>query len=235
MKIKRVVRVSSASKPKEPTEQQDFNQSNTFVANCKKYEYSIPQLRSFLSQEYTRVFPSNPYPENEPMELIRLAIAYELTVRDYKAKNLPVPEKVARNRQAAIKFNVAGFDEILRGILEEKIKAQGENETMKTKTAVLVRKAPKVSPEAKAKINVAAKTESKSKLTAGQRYAQIFDTIGAGKKLTDSQILETIKKEYPGKKHDLSKVAVYRGYYNNGRIAGQKGKPKVSVSEHKAK
>jgi hypothetical protein len=223
MKI-RVVKRPKQSEEISSERPKTFIRSNQFLDSYRKYEYSTPQLRSFLYQEYKRVFPNKVYPEGQSLVLVRMAIGYELVVQDYKENGFAIPEAVKQNHEAALNFDISKFAEPIRGTLKYQIQNQGENETMKTKKAVLVKKAPKLSPEAKAEAGVKEKKVKKEKVRGnlGLRYIEIF---GSGKKLSNERISEMINKEF-GKNHTPERVAVYRSLYNSGRIAGQKEKPK---------
>lgn len=103
---------------------------------------------------------------------------------------------------------------------------------MKTKKAVLLKKAPKANPETEAK--KAKSTSSEPRVTMAGRYIDLFEQIANGKKITDKEIAAKIKAEF-GKAHTEARVNRYRSLYNTGSLAGQKATPKERSEQYTAK
>lgn len=228
MKLK-VKKLSCSKVPETPLEvvnARQFEESDEFLFNCRNYQYSVPQLRTFLSQEFRRVFPNLPYPENKSMKLVQLAIGYELLVRCYKKSHLPIPPKVERNHKAAIAFKPEQLEPSMRTLYEIQ-KNQGDYD-MKTAKAVPIKKSPK----AEATVSSTMKAKKQVKEAEGERqtlaglYISLFEQIANGKKITDKEISAKVKAQF-GKNHPEARVERYRSLYNTGNLAGQKSAPKL--------
>lgn len=220
--------------PTEPGETLSLHQTEPwvscglFIQSCRSFQYSTPKLRKYVAEIYNKTFPKNPYPDHQPIKLVINAVAYELMYRAYKATNKPIPKQIIQNHKASVNFKPEELQGAVRDIIDIQLKQQGDNENMKTKSVLPKKPTPTApSPEKQAQINHKAKVESKKKMTAGRRYLEIFESA---KKLSDAQIAEIINKEFPDKGHKVSDVAKYRGYFNRGKIAGQKSKPKNPIT-----
>lgn len=229
MKIK-IKKVEQTKNPT-PTGTDPLKEVSEYQSNLHKYEYSLPQLRTFVAQTYREVFPNQPYPEERPIKLVALATAYELQVRGYRRCGLEVPAKILRNHKAFINFNTTQLDENMQFLV--KLNNQ-EGETMKTAKVVPVKKAPKLSADAKAKENVTAKAKEKPvRPTVANTYISLFERVAKGEKLTDAQIAEQLRKAFPDKKkYTETDVRAVRSLYNNGKIAGQASKPSNPVEAY---
>lgn len=209
-----------------------FKESDMFLCGCRSYVYSVPHLRSFLSQEYRRVFPSKPYPEGKPLPLVRLAIAYELLRRGYLLSKKPIPAKVEQNWRAAVAFEPQKLEASMQSLTQIQLKQPEGGHDMKTQKSVLVKsKSLKASPEAKAQANAKAKAEAKpARVTVTGKYIELFDRQAKGAKLTDKQLAAEMRKAFPEKKaYDEADIRAVRSLYNNGKLAGQKSKPKQPI------
>lgn len=201
--VRKIKRVSTVPKPELNIDWR--MKQNDFSQRVRELESSAVRTRAYLAEVYAQMFPHESFPAGRPISLVVIKISYEMMMRYYKSTGKTPPEKVVINHKAAMAFNFEGFETQLRWILESQ---NNQGETMKTKTKD--------------------KKEKEKKGTTGQRYIEIFDS---GKRLSDKQIAEAINREF-GKDHDADKVAQYRGYYNSGKIAGQKSKPKEKIAAY---
>lgn len=215
MKIKLVKKKKVIEAPAQPTEVFRLHETKywqdclVFIASCRSLQY-VDELRGYVTEEFKKVFPEKAVPEDKPIKLITLAIAYELMVRGYKQANLVPSDKIKRNHKAAINYRPDDFDSTMQQIVTREINLKGEN-TMKTKKVIIKKKVK------------AERVTKEKKVTLAQRYSEIFES---GKKLTDKEIVALINKEF-GKDQAVERVAVYRSLYNAGKLAGQKNKPKT--------
>lgn len=214
-----------------------YDDYNHFIFSCRSYQYSIPQLRSFLAQEYYRLFPSKPYPDGVSLELVRLAIAYEIIYRSYVKAKLPIPIKVAQNRFATQKFSVSSLTEEMRNLIELKLLYNREG-LYDMKTVDVTAKKPgtlKPSAETIATNNEKKKTNQKlsTRLTVANAYIALFDRVAKGEKMTDLKLAQEMRRQFPYKKPYTEKdIHTVRLMYNRGGIKGQTKAPEVKIEKY---
>jgi hypothetical protein len=243
MKTKRSIVVKKQGNPTTaPAHDCCYEQSQAFLNSCRAFQYSIPELRSFLAQSYARVFPSKPYPEEIPMSLVKAAVGYELLVRDYQSKNRTIPEKVVLAHKQALRMQSSAVPPSSLAISlgrSEDCKPIGEA-TMKSVKNVKTKKAPTPSPETKAAAHVVAKkvvvAKAKKQTVAGM-WILLMHEQGNGQK-TDQQLAELMTRAFPERtKYTAEDVARHRSIYNNGKFPAQQGKkpakPAVKKEEGK--
>ena len=240
IKVRKIKRSTNPITESENDQSTLYSDYNHFIYGCRSYQYAIPQLRSFIAQEYGKLFPEKKYPKSVPIELVRLSVAYEILYRSFKKHNQPVPKKIERNRNALKEFNVLNMSPEMSTLTQLKLLYNKEGlYDMKTEAATVKKPTSlKPSPETVAKTNEKKKSEEKSsaRLTVAQAYLQLFDSVAQGKTMTDLEMAKHMRRLFPTKKPYSDKdIRTVRAMYNRGHITGQRSQPRIPIQEYTGK
>ena len=129
-KKKKVLSTNSTSDSKKPVASIQLHS----VPLPRYYEFSGEFMKSnnkkeicgFLRTWYEKVFNEFPPWDKQPLELIKLKIAYELISRDYEQTRKVMPARVQQNYEAARDFNIKGFSKNMRDLVEVQLKYDDE-------------------------------------------------------------------------------------------------------------
>ncbi len=202
-------------KPKQLSTPENKNNSASISSVATPFHRSFGELwrqvdsdgskRRLIRDFWPSVVVTEEIPD-KPIEMLRLRLAYEFLALDHTLAKVSLPEKVAKNLEAARNYNIDGLSDSMKTFTKLTIQQQeGDKENMKTS-----KKAPKT-----------------NRVGVVHYYVEIFDAQATAK-LTDEQIAQAIEKK-SGTKPTAKNVSSYRCYYNQGKLDGQKGKPKEPI------
>lgn len=104
------------------------NRCEQFLASFNNAEETrAPYL--IMREQYVQLFSCEP-PLNQPFELCKSKVAYQLLIDDYAKTNTIVSEKLAKNYKAAQSFHIDAFDKGMKQLLNITIKTTNEEEVM---------------------------------------------------------------------------------------------------------
>lgn len=149
---------------------------------------------------YNLLFEKMP-PNNQSLILLETKIGYRLFKEDQKLKGLKLSDKVQKNYDAAMRFDINGFMPTMKAFLKIAIQHEEGKEIDMKKTG---------------------KTKG-TKLKTAALYLEIFQSQSKNQ-LTDEEIVALVKQK-TGKETNSRNVAGFRCRYNQGKLDGQKGKP----------
>jgi len=182
-----------------------------FLKEWALCDQNFPRMRTLTREHYFKLFNEGP-PEEQPIELIKLKICYELVKRDYQESGLPLPEKTLQNIKASRLFNIEKLTPSMQKLIKIQLN-QGEKEMAKKQES---------------------KANGKSTRTdVAYYYLQIFENQPKSC-LTDIEIVDIIKSK-TGATPTLKNVASYRCMYNAGKISGQSARPKEKIKAIRVK
>lgn len=182
----------------------------------------------FLREKYKQYFHAE-IPKNTEWDMVIYKIGYHLQILELKAKKLPIPEKIQKNYDAAIKFDREALSPILR------VKLQDEYASKHSK--VVAKYNNQKEEEEMAKVKVVKKEKG---ITVDNIWVKVLSTA-VGKRLTDKAIAVQMntavdKVGFKHKKYDEGDVASHRSGYNNGRFKEQAGKkPRTRLERYEPK
>jgi len=173
-------------------------------------------IMKYVSEWYQNVFGRLPPLNKQPLELIKLKLAYEIMKREKDAKGIPLPPKVQQNHEAAQEFDIDRLTKDLRFLVKIKLEHMEEAGMKKAK-----------------RIKGVTYSKKELKTTVASVYLDIFSKQ-ARHGLTDEQIAAEVKRQ-TGSTPTAKSVSSHRCYYNQGQIKGQTKKPALKVKAIRGK
>lgn len=195
-----------------PTHANKNSEAHEFL---RMVDHAKPEHRPrIVRARYEELFGMEP-PKGTHFRLLHLAVAYELFDREGLCRS----EKMKQRLKASRKLDLSALDEDCRQLVscyvnhEVELTPEQEAEKMAAKT-----KAAK-----KAAANRPQVIGKKSKLNVRQTWCKLFadnEKCAKGKRMTDEQITEAIKAEFPDRRPKVFDTPhVVRALYNKGQLS----------------
>lgn len=156
-----------------------------------------------IREFWEALIPGEKIPENIQVEMLGLRLSYEFLAMDHIIAKVQLPMKIAMNLEASRQYKVELLHKNMKALTEIELSTieKGGKEMVKAKKT--------------------------NRVEVVHLYLEIFEKQ-AKDNLTDEQIACLIETK-TGNKPTVKNVASYRCYYNQGKLAGQKSKPKVAL------
>lgn len=182
--------------------------------------------KRFVYQQWALTFKTEP-PADVNVVLLEVKVAYKIEFDERRAKGQTLSKKFLKNYDAAMKFDVQGFNADMLFYLEMTMKYRGltpeKEQEMKAK-----RKAGAVKAQA---------TKAKNNPVKGPRKGATWHALFSenfSKKRTDAELAkEMTKRMGGGYKYTEAEVIKNRGFFNFGAFGKNLAKPKVALGQFK--
>lgn len=190
-------------------------------------------FRRYVRDRYVQVFGTRAPEETHPA-LVHAAVAYELQYRGFESvgKLDQLSPAFLERREAALGLKLSGFPEDTRGIIEVFMQVVGDgrvsdNHVSKSNRSQTMSATSTKDSSGRVGRSMSGKT---SGLSNAACWIKVFkDNSKKTERKTDEQISKFMAEEFPNSKQtELKHVTLHRRLYNQGKIRGQEGEPKVT-------
>lgn len=209
-----------------PTPEHPLHESNAFLFTCRRLANSNrAEYGLYLTRMYRHLFNED-LPIDKPVYMIRIKIAYKLMYQGLTQLKQPISSKLQQNYTSSQTFSLNEMHPETAHLIKLGVQAEGGENHMKSK----LRKAK--STLKKARKHSHASNNGKPKVGVAMSWVAIM-AANFKKKLKDPKLAMAMRQAHPGqKKYTEADVRKHRSLYNNGRIAGMSGKPKVALQAY---